>query len=316
MRSLVAFVLLLIGALMVPVATAGWWMRDTVVPTAAYVDTVAPLAQNPQVKTAVENRLVAELMQQIDKGGIVAQADRALAAGVLPPAVAKQLSGGAGALEPAIQRLVGRAVNVVVESPAFAQAWRSANREAHQQLVAALAGKSDAVKQDGSGQVVIRMADLSKPITKALGDAGVPFADAIPPVQGTYTVGNVQDLQRAQTAYTALERWGRWLPLLAGVLLLAGIALARSKKAAVLGAAVLSLIGIGLLAVGLVVGRSLYLDSVPSEVPQAAAKAYFDLLTSDLRRDMLWVAIASAVALVLAAVLPRSRSRSRSRRTA
>ena len=53
MRALVAFALLLVGALMVPVATAGWWLRDTVVPQAAFVATDAPLASDEHVQDAV-----------------------------------------------------------------------------------------------------------------------------------------------------------------------------------------------------------------------------------------------------------------------
>ena len=58
MRSLLAFVLLLLGGLMVPTATAAWWLRDTVVPQAAYVDTVAPLASDPDVQDAVRAKLL------------------------------------------------------------------------------------------------------------------------------------------------------------------------------------------------------------------------------------------------------------------
>lgn len=309
MRSLVALVLLLVGALMVPVATAGWWMRDTVVPTAAYVDTVAPLAKDPEVQAAVENRLVAEVMQEITTGGLVERASSALEAGGLPPAVAGQLQQSSGALEPVIQELVSRGVRVVVESPEFAQAWRTANRAAHKQLVAVLSGDSSAVAEGSGGQVEIRLVSLSSAIEKALVDAGVPFAEAIPPVRGTYTIGDVSDLQRAQAAYTVLDRWGRLLPFAAAALLLVGIVVARRRRRAVVGAALLSLLGLGLLAVGLVVGREVYLGSVPAELPQPAAKAYFDVLTTDLRRDMVWLAVGIAVVLVLAAVLRPGRPR-------
>lgn len=100
MRALVALVLLLVGCLMVPVATVGWWMRDTVVPTAAYVDTVAPLATNQAVVAAVEDRLVAQTMQSVD------QVD--------------QLSGPL--VRPRVEQLVRTAVRRVVRDPAFAEA--------------------------------------------------------------------------------------------------------------------------------------------------------------------------------------------------
>src|SRR5690348_9965607 len=112
MRSLAAFVLLLVGALMVPVATAGWWLRDTVVPQAAYVDTVAPLASDSRVQDAVVDLLVTRTMDAMEG---------------LDPEVADQL-----------KPLVRRAVGAVVAGPAFEDAWRDANRAAHEQIIDAL----------------------------------------------------------------------------------------------------------------------------------------------------------------------------------
>ena len=45
---------------MVPAATVGWWLRDTIVPQSAYVETVAPLASDEDVQDAVRARLLRE----------------------------------------------------------------------------------------------------------------------------------------------------------------------------------------------------------------------------------------------------------------
>ena len=119
MRSLVAFLVLLLAGLMVPVSTAGWWLRDTVVPRNAYVDTVAPLAQDPDVQDAVRTKLVKETTDSL---------------GVIPPAIADR-----------VEPLVRRAAASVVEGPAFEKAWKESNRAAHEQLVGALSGETDSV---------------------------------------------------------------------------------------------------------------------------------------------------------------------------
>src|SRR5512141_2761195 len=143
MRALVAGVVLLVGALLVPVATAGWWVRDTIVPTQAYVDTVAPLATNPAVVSAVEDRLVEQTMRAADH--------------------VDQLN---GVLRPRVRRLVGVAVQRVVEDPAFADAWRLSNRVAHEQLVAVLSGDSSAVSIRQDSTVDLQLATLATAVRK------------------------------------------------------------------------------------------------------------------------------------------------------
>ncbi len=305
MRGLGSVVLLVLGALMVPVATAGWWMSGTLVPRAEYVETVAPLAQDPEVQDAVARRLSAEVLAVIEEKGIVEEAAAALDQGDLPPAVVAGLRSQQGELPVRIERLVRSAVGDVVQSPALAEAWRIANREAHDESVAILSGDSDAVDVRRGDQVEIRLARLSNPVVLALIEAGVPFADTIPRVQASFTIGTVQDLRRAQLAYTALDRWGRLLPLVAGLLLALGLVAARSRRRGLIGACLLSLLGLGLLAIGVVVAREVYLAKLPSAVPSAAAQAFYDVLARGLWRDMAWVAGVAAVLLLLALVVRR-----------
>ncbi len=308
-RSLVAGLVLLLGALLVPVATAGWWVRDTIVPTSSYVDTVAPLATNDAVVAAVEDRLVARVMASVDSSGVVDRATTALGTGSLPPQVADRLTNASGSLRTRVERLVRLAVTRVVADPAFAEAWRTSNEVAHEQLVAILTGDSDAVSVGSDRTVDLRLATLATAIRQELIDADVPFAAAIPQVQATFPIGNADDLAKAQRAYMLLDRWGRLLPLAALLVVLLGVVVARHRRRALGWTALLSLVGLGVVAVGLLVGRGIYLERLPSGISRPAAEAFFDTLTDGLRRDLLYVAVGAVVVLVVTAVrLPRRRS--------
>jgi hypothetical protein len=275
MRGLLAFALLLVGALMVPVATAGWWLRDTVVPQAAYVRTVAPLAADEDVQDAVAVKLAAETMDSL---------------GTLPDSVADR-----------VQPLVRKAARVVVASPAFAAAWEDANRAAHEQLVGALAGESESVQVDGS-TVELQLGPLTDAVLQEVDDAGIPLTGAVPRTDTSYPIGDTEDLARAKTAYTLLDDYGRVLPVVAGALLLLGLALARQRAAALTLAALTSLLGLGVLWLSLGVARSSYLDNLPAAVPEAAGRAYFDVVTAGLEQSIGYVAAAAAVAGVLGLV--------------
>lgn len=273
MRSLLAFVLLLLGGLMVPTATAGWWLRDTVVPQAAYVDTVAPLASDEDVQDAVRAKLLRETTDSL---------------GALPPALAEQ-----------VEPLVERATTVVVRSPAFEEAWRESNRVAHRQIVGALTGESDSVGVRSGDTVELRLGPLTAAVREQVDKAGLPLSGAIPRTDTTYPIGNTEELGRAQTAFGLFKDYGRALPAVAAVLILLGLVLARRRGPALAGTAVVALVGLGLLWLGLGVGREAYLAELPPEVPEAAGAAYFDILTADLRTLIGYVAAGAAAAAVL-----------------
>ena len=84
-RSTAAVVLILIGALLAPVAVVGSWARGLVVDTERYVDTVAPIAQDPLVQSAVSNRITVAVVDALNVEELTTQATDAVADLDLPP---------------------------------------------------------------------------------------------------------------------------------------------------------------------------------------------------------------------------------------
>jgi hypothetical protein len=281
-RSVLAGVVLLVGALLVPVATAGWWARETLVPTHAYVDTVAPLASNPAITSAVEHQVVDRTMAAVEQR-----------APQLPSFIRSRL-----------RPLVRTAVNRAVESPAFERAWRDANRAAHRQLVAVLSGRSSAVQKSGGDAVVeVHLDAVTGALRRDLAKAGVPFDIQLPDATASIPIGSARQLDRAQLAYRLLVRWGRPLPVLAVILIVVGLVLARRRAGALAWTAVVALLGLGGLAVLLFIGRESYLHALPAGISSAAGKAIFDTVTSGLRHDLEVVAIGAAVVLIVSAAV-------------
>lgn len=279
-----ALVVLLVGALMVPVATVGWWVRDTVVPTQAYVATVAPLAQDDAVITAVEQRLTQQTIASITR-----------VSGAQLPA----------ALRERVTKLVRFAVDKIVEDPAFVTAWRASNVVAHDEVVAVLSGDTSSVRLGADSTVYVRLAPLGTEIRRQLAAAGVPFARSLPTFGADLPIGHTDDLVRARTGYDLLERYGRGLPVAALVLIALGLLVSRRRLQSLGWTAFVALGALGLLAAGMLVGRIYYLASLPSGISDAAGTAVFDTVTSDLREDIITVAIGALVLLVLSAVLGR-----------
>jgi hypothetical protein len=286
-RSLAALLVLLVGALMVPVATAGWWVRETVVPAGAYLDTVAPLAVDDDVVAAVEKRLTEQTMATISD-----------ASGDQLPAALRQR----------VEQLVGLVVTRVVEDPSFADAWRASNKVAHDEVVEILSGDSAAVQVGADAEVYVQLAPLGTEIRRQLDQAGVPFARSLPLVDATLPIGHADDLVRARMGYDLLERYGRALPVVVLVLIGLGLLIANRRMQALGWTAFGALGCLGLLATGIVVGRLYYVQSLPSGISEAAGTAVFDTVTAGLRVDIIVVAVGSLAVLLLSAVLGRSRS--------
>jgi voltage-gated potassium channel Kch len=278
-RTLLAGILLLVGALLVPVATAGWWARDTIVPAQAYVDTVSPLATDPAITKAVETQVVDQTM-----AALRTQAPQ------LPDSVRSRV-------KPLMRGVVHRAV----ASPAFEAVWRRANLTAHRELVGVLTGRSSAVESGHDGTVAIRLGSFTQELGRALTASGIPFSP--PATSATVPIGSAENLQRAQGAYQFLVRWGRWLSVLALVLVVAGLLVARRRASALAWTAVVALLGLGALALALYLGRGAYLDALPPGIPSPAGKAFFDTVTSGLRHDIEVVSIGSAVVLIVSAAV-------------
>ena len=90
-RSVVATLLIVIGCILAPISVVAVWTKNLVTDTDRYVATVAPLASDPAIQSAIADKITTEIFTQLDVTGITNQAVDALAERGLPPLVATQL---------------------------------------------------------------------------------------------------------------------------------------------------------------------------------------------------------------------------------
>ncbi|WP_426592295.1 hypothetical protein ACPPVS_10930 [Cellulomonas sp. McL0617] len=287
-RTTLAIVLILIGALLAPVAVVGKWARDLVVDTDDYVATVGPIVDDPGVQAAVTNRVTTAVVDALNLDQLTTQATDALSSLNLPPLVSTGLASLQGPLQDAITGFVHKQVARVVTSDAFAATWKQANRTAHEQIVATLRGDPDALAQiSSSGELVIDITPVIEQVKQQLVDAGFTLAGRIPTITVTFPVASSSDLVRLQNAYRLIDVAGAVLPWLS-LLLLAGGVLAAQRRSRALVIAGLSLAaGMAVLAVGLAIGRWFYTNSLPPAVqrPDVAVTLY-DQFISLLRIEL------------------------------
>jgi hypothetical protein len=150
LASAFAAIFLILAIVLFAVAVPATWARRTLLDTDRYVDTVAPLAQDPAVqeylaRTTTE-QLFAALHIEDRLSQTLQQRDPRLAF------LAAPIANG-------VQSFVQERLQQVFASEAFATSWEEANRFAHAQLIAALQGGGDTLQVQG-GKVVLNLLPL------------------------------------------------------------------------------------------------------------------------------------------------------------
>jgi hypothetical protein len=280
----IAVLLVVLGCLLAPIAVLAIWVHTELSDTDRYVETVAPLATDPAIQEAVTDRTTDTIITRLDVDRIMRQAVNAITADAgLPPVLADQLGGLAGAMSNGIHSFVQDRVGNLVRSDRFAYAWVQANRVAHQEMVLVLSGQESAITVEGD-VVSLQLAPFVEVAKEKLSEAGFTVAERLPPVNPSIGLVRTDALAKAQLAYTMLNGLSVALPLVSVGSLAFGVGLARGRRRMLIAAGLGVAGGMVLLGLVVAVGRAAYLNSVSSP---AAAAAIFDTVVRYLR-DQLW----------------------------
>src|SRR4051812_8728313 len=247
-RSVVATFLIVIGCILAPLSVVAVWTKNLVTDTDRYVTTVAPLARDPAIQNAVADKITNEIFAQLDVAGITNQAVDALADRGLPPLVATQLHALSVPLSTGVQSFVRTEVGKVVASDAFADAWVTANRAAHQALVAALTGQTGEGVTIANDTVSINLGPFIQVVKQRLVDRGFDLASRIPDINPSFVILQSDLITKAQSAFSLLNAIGNWSPVIMLIFLALGVYIAKDHRRALVGA------GLGLAAGMLVLG--------------------------------------------------------------
>ena len=286
-RTPVVVVCLALAGLLAPLAIVATWAHDVVSDTDRYVETVAPLADDPSVQAAVSSRITAQLVGYLDVPEVTSEAVDALVEAGVPDNVAASLRALATPLATSIERFVGQQVTRLVESDEFADAWVAANREAHGQMVAILTGDTGEAVEVQGDTVQLNLAVVVDAVKRRLVDAGFAIAERIPEVQAQFVLFESADLAKAQTGFRVLSALARALPVAALLLIAVAVAVARHRRRTLVAASLVVAFGMLALGLGLNTFRIVYLDSVPTDrLPTDAAAAIYDRLVWFIRVNL------------------------------
>lgn len=296
-RTPLSIVLIVLGCIVAPVAVIGVWAGTEVSDTGRYVATVEPLIHDPAIQKYLADQITNQVTSQLDITGTIDQASAQLDSKGLPR-ISSLLKTFGPQIASSVTGFIHSSVHSVVASKAAAKIWVQVNTVAHQALVKVLSGQGNGAVSTKNGQIVLNLGPFIAVVKQDLLQHGFSLASNIPPVSPTIALFQAKDLGKAQSLYRLVTTLKIVLPIVALLLLAAGVWAARGRRRALVGAALGVAASMLILGIGLRIGRAVYLNSVPSStLPSDAAAAGWDALV-----HFLWngLRVVMAVGLVIA----------------
>ena len=311
-RSVLSTLLIVLGCVLTPVAGLAVWTNNQVSDTERFVRSVSPLIDDPDVQARITDRITATIFLYVDVQGLADQALAALEAQGLPAALVTRLETFTPTLESAATGFVHDRVAELVASPAVESAWTEALTTAHNEAVSVLSGDSETVVVRGDS-VFFDLAPFIDLAKQRLSDAGLTAVDLVPEVHPSVELAQANTLVRAQTAYNTLNTVAGVLPWIVLALFVVGVYLARNRFRALVGTGLGVVLAMVVLAVGLLVARSMLVNTVPQGAAPATASG-FDIVVTYLRYGLRALAVLGLVLALAGFLAGRSDSAVRIRR--
>jgi hypothetical protein len=283
-RAPLSVVLIVLGAVLAPVALAANWAKLELSDTELFVSTFAPLADDPAVQDFVSAQVVTVINDQVDIAGVTSDLVDGISQLGLGPRAQAALELLKGPASDGIKSLIGNAVSGFVESPQFSSLWQQLLRTSHDQLIATMQGDPDAVVTAGAdGTIGIQLGPVVAAVKERLVDQGIGLAANIPEVDRTITIAESDAVPRIQTAYALVTALGAWLPWIVLVLLAGGVVVARRRVRTLIWAAVALALAMLLSLAAIAIAKPILVGMLaPKVMTSGAANAALDQVTGFL----------------------------------
>jgi hypothetical protein len=265
---------LVLAVALTPLTVVAAWARAQIENTDRYVDTVAPLAQDPAIQQYVARAAADALYDLIDVEAIVEQ---------LPDGLADL----GAAVAPAVRGFLIDVAARFTASPAFQELWNQSNRAAHAVISGVLTGDSAFTDLEG-GQLTLDLGALLERFQTELIDTGFTIAAEVDLSAADRTIVLVEgeqlrSLEEVRILVGQLESLS-WLLFLATVGVGVGsVVVAPNRRRAMVRLGVGVALSMVLVAIGLSIARRSFLGAITEGLPGPVASSFFDAVSDSMR---------------------------------
>ncbi|MFM7064286.1 MAG: hypothetical protein ACKO04_12450 [Actinomycetes bacterium] len=264
-RWLFAVLLLVVAALLVPLAITGVWIKNQVANTERYVETVAPLAKDAAIQRAIADRTAKAVTAAVDVPQLLDEAIGPKAQVLAPP------------IEAAFTNVVDDVTLKLAQSKQFDKLWIAANRDGHNALVKALEGNKNAAPN----AVAVDLSGTTAKVAEKLKSLGVPLTlDASTSDSTTLELYSSRQIGKIRGYYQLATTAAGVAPWAVVALLVLGALVAPNRRQGAIGAGIALALGAAMLLTGFGIGRDLFIANAQSA---DAAANLFDILVRFVR---------------------------------
>jgi hypothetical protein len=287
-RNLLATPLLLAGCLLAIVSVPVFWLHRTALDTNNYVETVAPLSDDPAIKNAMADFITGQVFQMVDPEEI--------ARSVLPP----QAQVGATALTGMARGVIYEEVRQQLDAPQFSGLWREANRGAHASVMKILLADGPAPRDP---TISLDINPFWGMLSNSLQQKGI-FIPGMDSLGGDFNLFRLRGVNQARVAIRIFNQVASWLPIVSIAAIVGGLVVSSNRRRAFMWILLVFAAGmLGLLAV-IILGRGVYLQGIDmaGDIDLAAATSFYNIMIDSLR-NMLAGFLFGALVLAAASFL-------------
>jgi hypothetical protein len=308
-RSIVSLLLFVLATLLTPLAVVGHWGHTTITDTEAYLETVGPLAADPEVQAAIGAVVTDAVIQQVDAKELVG----GFLTDLLPnDQLAEAL---AGPLSSGVNQVIAGAVERFLTSDAFQTAWFALNTAAQRSLIAALEGDPEGVVQIQGPDVVLDISSLLEVVQKALVDQGIDIAAkvTVPEVDKQIVVMSSPAFEQLRTI------WAFTNPLLSFILLLVALLFTVSVLLATRRARTTVAVGVVVFVLGMALQLSLawaesqFTNAFAGTIFEAASIVFFQSFLTNLLEGLVSMILLGVILVIVGWFAGRTDSALRTR---
>lgn len=272
-RRTLAWFLLVLGCILLPLAVTGGWVRGNIFSTDGFVDTFGPLASEPAIQETVADSLTTQIFEAL------------VLEELLQDAFPDRLGFLAGPVVDQLQEWTRKQALRLLLTDEFATIWTSSLRVVHGAVVDFFEG-TGLVELGPGGVIQIDLSAISTQLVEGLEEVGVLIpGDRLPAVtDGKVPLVKVEALENVRALLSGLNKLFILLPILAVVFLAGSVAVSIRRQRAAVRVGIGMMISMAVFIVILAFSRMGFLNATEEAgISRDAAGAMWGVLTIALR---------------------------------
>lgn len=293
-RSIVSLLIFVLATILTPIGMVGHWGHQTVIDADRYIETVGPLAAQPEVQEALSLAVTTAIVDRVDtKTQVEGLLNNLFPNSSFTDALAAPLAAG-------VNSLIGNLVDRFVTSEQFQTLWIELNKAVQRGVVAVLEGRQEGAIRLQGDQIVLDITTALQRIQTYLVDNGVSAVAniTVPETNRQIVLADAPQLAQIRFIYSLTSPILAWFLLILFALFALAVMLARRRARTVVATGVVLVISALLVRWLAAAVEAVFVDQLSTTVFASASHAFYSTLFAYLLDGIRAIAVLGLILIV------------------